>query len=83
MGLGCSPIRAEVASVNTVQLWMIELVSESRCETLNDMISKAQKREICLEHLRRRVLCWRLQTKSHRMVIRHCQGLVVLVIVID
>ena len=65
MGVVCSPVKAEVASVIAVHLWKIKPVSESGCEALNDMIFRAREREICLEHLGRRVLCGRLRTESH------------------
>ena len=41
LGVVCGWIWAEVFSATIVKLWMIELVSDSGCETLNDMISRA------------------------------------------
>ena len=62
---------------------MIELVSDSGCETLNDMISRAKSGSLFGALSEERHYMGGLQTGSHRMVIQRFQDSVVLVTVID
>ena len=56
LGVVCSQFRTEFASTTAVQLWTSELVSVSRCDTLNYMGPRARGRKIDLEYLEQRVL---------------------------
>ena len=56
---------------------MIELVSESGCEAMDDMISRAESRRIVGTLWEEGYYMGGLRTMSHMMVIQHCQDFVV------
>ena len=53
-GVVVARFRAGAVLDTVVQLWTLELVSVSGCETLNVLISRAREQKIDLEYLEKR-----------------------------
>nr|KAJ0227683.1 hypothetical protein LSAT_V11C100046750 [Lactuca sativa] len=77
LGVVVAWFTAKVVLVTAVQLWMIELVSESGCEALNDMISRAESGRFVGAPWEEGYYMGGLRTGSHMMVIQRCQDSVV------